>query len=733
MKTKLTLTAFLIAAAAAPLHAAAFKEAEITRTHNEVNVLKADKPVRAAVVGEQIGAVTSVATGNESRAEMRFPDKSLTRLGANSRFTIRGDQRTLELDEGVMLLQVPKQMGGAKVRTAAVTAAVTGTTVLFEYVKGGFVKLIVIEGSVDLYFNDKPGSFRTVNAGEMIIMKVDSKFIPDPVDVDLNLLLKTSKLISANDIGTPNLKQVGDAAKEQSSKLKKGELVKTNLIIPGRGTQVAFMTNTRLDLVAGQDGTQSGNNTPPPGNRNNGGGNNNNGNGGNGGSDDPIVIPTPIMPLISGTTVLNETSEVRTNPHVDAFNSENGFDTYEGAVYDANLPYSQFAFGENTNLVNPDATLALNSGAPWAAFKFEELLINGSPLSNIEEGGIYNVIFSALNNIRLTEDNTFGPNAGGSGIDEYQNGLHLGDLGLDNLVLYSQDGNILIGPGFGIYGDYTNLTLVAASNTSDISIQSDVDLGFYYWEGEGFQPGGNLTISAGRDLIIGTAPVSSVYYYYNQLLNGGEISAAAGRDITIKGTDVQSNTRTVMRAGRTINIDSSTTLRVLSDDPNALLQLVAGQDVNIDGSQNYYETLEARNIDIQAQNGNITLNSVTNSGATDVFKARALGTNGWITIGNSVLSANQIMKLYAEGNGGGVRFVSNSTLNGNSIHIAGRTVDLANESIVTVNGNATVYADSHLYNNTTRTNVTGKGTFRNSENAVINVQERGFNQGRPQY
>src|SRR5262249_1719499 len=140
-----------------------------TRLENDVKVLKENASPVAATVGQQIKAVTSVATGINSRAELRFPDKSLTRLGSNSRFTVRGDARTLDLNEGVMMLEVPKRIGGAKVRTAAVTAAVTGTTVMFEYLPKGYVKLIVIEGSVDLSENANPSVFRTINAGQMLI------------------------------------------------------------------------------------------------------------------------------------------------------------------------------------------------------------------------------------------------------------------------------------------------------------------------------------------------------------------------------------------------------------------------------------------------------------------------------------------------------------------------------------------------------------------------------------
>src|SRR4051812_10326818 len=80
---------------ASPIAAAGYSKAEITRLFNDVKVLKENVAPKTAAVGEQINPVTSVSTGADSRAELRFPDRSLTRLGANSRFTLRGDSRTL--------------------------------------------------------------------------------------------------------------------------------------------------------------------------------------------------------------------------------------------------------------------------------------------------------------------------------------------------------------------------------------------------------------------------------------------------------------------------------------------------------------------------------------------------------------------------------------------------------------------------------------------------------------
>ena len=100
-----------------------------------------------------------------------------------------------------MLMQVPKQLGGARIRTAAVTAAVTGTTLMVEHEPNGYIKIIVLEGEVDVYLNRDHSVFRTLKSGDMLIMKPDATFIPEPVQVDLKRLKQTSLLTSINEFG----------------------------------------------------------------------------------------------------------------------------------------------------------------------------------------------------------------------------------------------------------------------------------------------------------------------------------------------------------------------------------------------------------------------------------------------------------------------------------------------------------------------------------------------------
>ena len=70
----------------------------------------------------------------------------------------------------------------------AVTAAVTGTTVMGEYNPGGLIKFIVLEGTVWMYLGN---SLAIIHAGRALIFNENATRLPDPSEADLRLLLQS--------------------------------------------------------------------------------------------------------------------------------------------------------------------------------------------------------------------------------------------------------------------------------------------------------------------------------------------------------------------------------------------------------------------------------------------------------------------------------------------------------------------------------------------------------------
>lgn len=127
--------------------AARLKEARVTQVVKDVKLLPGQATPRPAQVRDEVRDGTAVRTGVESRAELTFTDQTLARIGANSIFSFSQGTRNLELGGGAMLLRVPKDAGGAQITTSAITAAITGTTILLEYHPNAFCKFVVLEGT----------------------------------------------------------------------------------------------------------------------------------------------------------------------------------------------------------------------------------------------------------------------------------------------------------------------------------------------------------------------------------------------------------------------------------------------------------------------------------------------------------------------------------------------------------------------------------------------------------
>src|SRR5438067_7113317 len=123
------------------LAAADFGEAQVTQVVQDVKVVPSGAASRPATVNETIRQGNAVQTGVQSRSELTFKDKTITRLGEKTIFNVGGDGRTIDMGSGQFLLYVPKRAGGAKVKMGPVTAAITGKRKIFQIDKPGTINL----------------------------------------------------------------------------------------------------------------------------------------------------------------------------------------------------------------------------------------------------------------------------------------------------------------------------------------------------------------------------------------------------------------------------------------------------------------------------------------------------------------------------------------------------------------------------------------------------------------
>lgn len=105
-----------------------YNQATVTRLQNKVIYGSSpDVARRPAQSGDVIKASNYLLTDTDSRAELKYVDGSLVRIGQNTVFTFEADTRTLNLEHGSLVFYIPKGRGGGTIRTASLTASITGT------------------------------------------------------------------------------------------------------------------------------------------------------------------------------------------------------------------------------------------------------------------------------------------------------------------------------------------------------------------------------------------------------------------------------------------------------------------------------------------------------------------------------------------------------------------------------------------------------------------------------
>lgn len=241
----LTITASLATWFPSRLNAASTNEARVTRVKNQVQ-LADSKNARRASVNDIVHEETVVRTGNGSRAELSFSDETVVRLAAHTAFDFNRGTRGLNLKDGAALVQAPKEANGATIHAGSVVAAVAGTTFMIEY-HPGFYKFLVLEGTVRSYRPRHLGDSVLVRAGQMVFGNPEAA-LSDPVDVDIDRFMKTSRLITDFPPLRSEKSIIAESRKQRREKSNKS-LVDTNLVIFGGGTQVSVTDQERPDTA----------------------------------------------------------------------------------------------------------------------------------------------------------------------------------------------------------------------------------------------------------------------------------------------------------------------------------------------------------------------------------------------------------------------------------------------------------------------------------------------------
>jgi hypothetical protein len=264
-----TRVLFLATAAAGLLgtavHGAPLQQATITKMVNKVEIIPGGGQPEPASIGDVIDDRTGVRTGAGSRAQLTFNDQTIARLGANTLFSFDRGTRNMDLENGTILLQVPKGAGDAEIRSAPIVAAITGTTVMMSYVPGnpGTIKLIVLETKqgikVRVKLQGRFGESVLISPGEMLAVPTNATSLPNPVPVDLQTIMRTARLVQEGELESMGL--ILEVIEDQQQDLQEGTLV---LAPPGPAFENADLSAINALNVQNQLRNTVPAPTPPP-------------------------------------------------------------------------------------------------------------------------------------------------------------------------------------------------------------------------------------------------------------------------------------------------------------------------------------------------------------------------------------------------------------------------------------------------------------------------------------
>jgi hypothetical protein len=171
-------------------------------------------------VSDVLKAPDRVRTGPESRAELTAPDKTITRVGANTVFSYADSGRTLNLEQGNLLFHAPKGLGGGTIKSGGAAAAVLGTTLMVSATTGGGFKVILLEGKGKVTLPN--GNSATLKAGQEVFVLPGGTELSKVFDINLDKLVGSSLLVKGFPDELSSLSLILVAIQDQNTKLKSG-------------------------------------------------------------------------------------------------------------------------------------------------------------------------------------------------------------------------------------------------------------------------------------------------------------------------------------------------------------------------------------------------------------------------------------------------------------------------------------------------------------------------------
>ncbi|MBT9317558.1 FecR domain-containing protein [Leptothoe spongobia] len=178
--------------------------ARVELTRNQVQLFTNGQS-RRAKISDVLGVNDSLSTARSARAELRFNDGSLARIGESAVFRFTPNTRNFRLSNGTVLLLIPPGQGRTTIQTPNATTGIHGSALFVRFVPETNTTIIGAltnnsEGPM-MAFNEDGSVQQPLYAGEMAVLQGDG--ILQHFSFDMVEFYETSDLLADMQLDDP--------------------------------------------------------------------------------------------------------------------------------------------------------------------------------------------------------------------------------------------------------------------------------------------------------------------------------------------------------------------------------------------------------------------------------------------------------------------------------------------------------------------------------------------------
>ncbi|MBT9316569.1 FecR family protein [Leptothoe spongobia] len=200
-------TSFIFGIPGAALAQTSLTSARVERLRNRVHLIPSGHNARLARVADVMNIGDALRTSSSARAELRFNDGSLARVGEQATFRFTPNTRNFQLSNGTVLLLIPPGQGRTTIQTPNAVTGIQGSALfvrvkcLAELTAEGYCNSpITFVGALTnnpagamLAYNQSGSQQQPIYAGEMVVIEGDT--ITQRLEFDLKTFYQTSGLV----------------------------------------------------------------------------------------------------------------------------------------------------------------------------------------------------------------------------------------------------------------------------------------------------------------------------------------------------------------------------------------------------------------------------------------------------------------------------------------------------------------------------------------------------------